>query len=871
MRNLLAAIFSIVLLACPRNHRTTYGDAMRRDFVTDLAACPNAFAALLYAARMYGDLLATACDERTSVLRRDARYAIRSAARTPAFTLVVIATSALAIGANTAVFSIVRGVVLQPLPYDDAERIVVLQATTAGRPSALSLPDFADLHRETRGSLAHAAALVGYPEDHVFASGGEPRVISLASVTPQYFAVFGTPPVRGRYFEENDARPGARAIVVAEHVWRTELHAAPDVIGSTFMLEETPYRIVGVAPDAIAAPGVTLARYDAWRVFSERTTPQGPARDARFYLGIARVRPDVSVDAARADVRREAALLRSRYPRTDADDDVDVRTLLDDVVGDVRPTLFAILAAVVGVLAVACANVANLFLARAKSHERERAMRHALGASRGRILRQILTETFAYVAVGGIFGIVIAYGAVSAFVASRVSFVPRISDIHVDGWALAFTLAVVVGTTLAVGLAPAASFVGRGVSAAFGGTGRSGDMRRGARGRALLVVVEVACAIALVVVAVLVTRSYGALTARPLGFDTRDLTVAGTVTVSAARYQSDAGRSTFFVRSAERARAIPGVLDAAWAFRAPFTQVRIQRAFAIIGHPEAAANEEPVDINPVGPGFFKALAVDVRSGRVFDDRDAVGARNVVVVDEAFVQTYLRGIPPLGTRIRFSGGPPGSEPDRTIVGVVGNVRESYAVRTVPTIYEPVVQAPPFIASLVVKHAPGLDVSDAVADVFRELDPRLVRPRITPLATLMAASAARSRLTMQTLLALAFVAFVLALAGVYAVVGYGVAQRTREFGIRMALGAQPAGIVRGVIVRAMGTTLLGIVIGVGLAAVAVPTLAITLYDVAPLDPATFGGVVALVVVAALLAAFIPARRVTSLDPVVALRYD
>ncbi len=871
MRDLLAAIYAFVLLACPRNHRAIYGDAMGRDFATDLAACPNAFAALLYAARMYGDLLATACDERTSVLRRDARYAIRSAVRTPAFTLVVVATLALAIGANVAVFSIVRGVVLEPLPYDDAGRIVVLHAADAGRPSALSLPDFADIRRGTTATLAHAAAIVGYPEDHVFGGGGEPRAISLASVTPAYFAVFGMPPVIGRYFDENDARPGARAIVVAEHVWRTELHAASDVVGSTFMLEETPYRIVGVAPDAFAAPGVSLARYDAWRVFTERATPQGPARDARYFLGIARVRPGVSVDAARADVRREVALLRARYPKTDADDDVDVRTLLDDVVGDVRPTLFAILAAVVGVLAVACANVANLFLARAKSHERERAMRHALGASRGRIVRQILTETFGYVAVGGALGIAIAYGVVSAFVASRVPFVPRIRDVHVDGWALAFTLAVVVATTLVVGLAPAASFVGRDVSAAFGGTGRSGDMRRGARGRALLVVVEVACAIALVVVAALVTRSYGALTSRPLGFDARDVTVVGTVTVSAARYQSDAGRSAFFVRSAERVRAIPGVLDAVWAFRAPFTQLQIRRAFTIVGRPEAAAIDAPVDINPVGPGFFRALAIDLRSGRDFDERDAAGGRDVVVVDEAFVRTHLRGIPALGTRIRLAGGPPGSEPDRTIVGVVSDVRESYAVPAVPTLYEPIAQAPPFIASLVVKHAPGIAIADDTADVFRSLDPRLVRPEASPLAALMAASAARSRLTMQTLLALAFVAFTLALAGVYAVVGYGVAQRTREFGIRMALGAQPAHLVRGVVARAMGTTLLGIAVGIGLAAFAVPALAITLYDVAPLDPATFGGVVALVVVAALLAAFIPARRVTSVDPVVALRYD
>ncbi len=388
----------------------------------------------------------------------------------------------------------------------------------------------------------------------------------------------------------------------------------------------------------------------------------------------------------------------------------------------------------------------------------------------------------------------------------------------------------------------------------------------------VLVAVEIACAIALVVVASLVTRSYGALTARPLGFEARDDRIVGAVTIGAARYQSDGARAAFFARSVERVRAIPGVRDAAWAFEAPFTRFESQRTFRLVGAHEAGDRALPVRTNPVGPQFFRTLDIAMRSGRVFDEHDTARAPGVVVVDEAFVRTYLRGSAPLGMRLAFTGQQPGVlGPAMTIVGVVANVRQSYAVPAQPTIYQPIAQAEPYIASLIVRNAPGIAVDDAITDAFRALDPRLVPPTVAALPELLAASAARSRLTMQTLIALAAVAFILALAGVYAVVGYGVAQRTREFGIRMALGAPARRIVRDVLVRAMATACVGIAAGVVLAGIAVRSLAITLYDIAPLDPATFGCVVSVVAVAALLAALVPAWRVTRVDPVVALRYD
>lgn len=826
---------------------------------------------LAYALNAYGDVLATALDERTSDFRRDAIFAMRSVAKAPGFAVVVIGTLALAIGANTAVFSVLRAVVLAPLPYDNADRIVALRGLKDDRPFAFSLPDFADLHA---GSKTLAAAAVSYGDQQVASVAGEPLSIALSTVTLGYFDVFAVAPQLGRFFSNADARAGApKTIVIAERFWRTRLGAKPNIIGSTLAFDDAPYRVIGIAPARFSPPGIDITGADAWRVIPERDASKIYSRGAHYFSGIARLRPGASLEGTRAELDRLFAALRLRYPETDKHFGVGTTSLIDDVVGDVRPTLLAMLVAVGGVLAVACANVANLLLGRASVRERELVVRLALGASRRRVVAQLLTETFVFAVAGGTLGTGIAYVAVAAFLGSQPSGIPRVEDVRVEAVTLAYTLAVVAAVTFAAGLVPALSLSRRDLCAGLQTTGRSGDASRGARGRAALVVLEIACTLALVVVAGLTIRSYGALTSRPLGFEPRNVTALGPIRLSGIRYRSEAGQKDFYSRSLARLRSMPGVTGAAWGFSAPILANEWSQSFQIVGRPVAAGDAPAARMNPVGANYFDVLGVPLRLGRRFTDRDRHGAPEVAVVNEAFTRVYLRGKVALGTRLSF-----GSIDQRrrqtsspTIVGVVPDARNTYAAEVPPTIYRPLAQSTMPVAVLLAKHVPGIDVNDAMVKAIANVDPRMVRPDVAPLDELVHGSAARARLTMQTLAGLAALALALALAGVFAVVSYGVSQRTHEFGIRMALGARPTAIRAAVVARAMRVAALGIALGVVLAAIATRSLTITLYDIAPLDPGTFAIVVTLVGSAALVAALIPAWRATRVDPVVALRYD
>jgi len=872
MDAVLLALFRLVLTTTPHAFRTAYASCLLRDFDDGLHARANASARALYAASATVDLISTTLDERTANLRRDLTFALRSIVKTPGIAAVIIATLALAIGANTAVFSVLEAVVLQPLPYPNSDRIVVLTGLKDGAPFGLSLPDFTDMHRSSR-TLAKAAVLIDYAEDHVLEGHGDPRSISLATVTPQYFDVFGITPQVGRYFEDRDARADGRApIVISEHLWRSALQSDPGVVGSILRLEDVPYRVIGVAPARLSPPGVDAAHYDVWRVISETDAAVGYNRNAHIFNGIARVRDDASIAGARSDLDRTFSSLRAKY----ADDlhyGVSIGRLIDDVVGNIRPTLIAIFIAVAGVLAIACANVANLMLGRANAREREFVVRLALGAPRRRIVTQILTESFVFATIGGVLGIVLANAAVAAFVSSRPSFVPRIEDVHVDAVTLLYTAGIVIVATVVAGIAPAVTFARRDLAGALKTAGRSGDASAGARGRAALVVFEIAATLALVVVAGLVVRSYASLTSRPMGFEPRDVAIVGPIQTSGGRFGTDESRNVFYTKTRDRARAIPGVVDAAWSFTAPFVPVQWNQSFEILGEPTPVGSVPSARMNVVDGAHFSVLAIPLRKGRTFDVRDRAGTSKSIIVNEAFVRTFLARHEPLGTKILLGGSSNHSKPRvySTIVGVVADVRSSYASPAAPTIFPSFVQAPPYIAELIVKTRPGISVDTALATIITDIEPRFVRPDVASMAMTMATSAARTRLTMQTLVVLAALALALAISGIFAVVSYGVSQRTREFGIRMALGARPATIRYDVLVRAMRIAVVGIVIGVIGAGFASRALTMTLYDIQAIDPLTFGSVIALVTVSVLIAALIPAWRATRVDPAIALRYE
>ena len=872
MDAILTALFRLVLTTTPHAFRSAYASSLIRDFDDGLHVRANASARVGYTASTLGDLIATTVDEHTANLRRDLAFALRSIVKTPGIAAVIIGTLALAIGANTAVFSVLRAVVLQPLPYPNSDRIVVITGQKDGAPFGLSLPDFTDMHRSTR-TLAKAAVLVDYTEEHVLEGHGDPRSVTLATVTPQYFDVFGISPQIGRYFVDRDAPAGGRApIVISEHLWRSALQSDPRVVGSILRLEDVPYRVIGVAPARLSPPGVATAHFDVWRAIPETVASGAYNRGSHFFTGIARLRDDASIAGARADLDRTFSALRAKY----ADDlhfGVAIGLLIDDVVGNIRPTLVAIFIAVAGVLAIACANVANLMLGRANARERELTVRLALGAPRRRIVTQILTESFVLTTIGGVFGVLIANATVAAFVASRPTFVPRIEDVHVDAMTLLYTAGIVVVATVIAGIAPAVTFSRGDLAGALKTAGRSGDASAGARGRAALVVFEIAATLALVVVAGLVVRSYASLTSRPMGFESRNVAIVGPIQTSGSRFGTDASRNAFYTKTRDRARAIPGVVDAAWSFTAPFVQVQWNQSFEILGESAPVGSDSSARMNVVDGAYFSVLAIPLRTGRTFDERDRAGTSKSIIVNEAFVRTFLARREPLGTKILLGGASNHTKPRAyaTIVGIVADTRSSYAVPAAPTIFPSFGQAPPYIAELIVKTRPGAFVDTALAQIITDVEPRFVRPSVASMATTMATSAARTRLTMQTLVVLAALALTLALSGIFAVVSYGVSQRTREFGIRMALGARPAAICRGVLARAMRVAVIGIIIGVIGAGFASRALTITLYDIQAIDPLTFACVIALVTVSVAIAALVPAWRATRVDPAIALRYE
>ncbi len=849
---------------------------MRRDFadgVRDELRVHGRAAVLIFAAGAYADLLLTAAREFTAMFFRDLVYAFRSLRKTPGFSSVIVATLALAIGANATIFSIVRAVVLAPLPYAQSERLVALEGRVQGRPFSLSLPDFYDL----RAASHEFAAMAAYSSNaQILAGLGEPRKVSGTIATSDLFATLGTRPELGRFFNDADARSGAaKVVVVSDDFWRTAMHADPQAIGRDVLLSGDAYRVIGVAPPGFQQPLFHrgFARSQYWLVLPAVVTGSNEySRGAHYFDGVGRLRDGASVAGAGEELSTIFARLAIAHPADDKRFGVATIGLYDELVGDVRPLLFAAFAAVAGVLLVACANVANLLLSRAATRDRELAVRVAIGASRGRIVAQLLTETFALALAGGILGAAGAALAVRAFVALDPPGIPRIGDVSFDGAAVLYTLAVVAIATFAAGAAPAFALSNRNVAASLKAAGRSGDASAGRRLRGALVISEIALTLALVVAAGLVVRSFVHLTGESLGFDAGGIRAIGQVDLPDRRYGTDAAlQAAYFARGLERVRAIPGVSDAAWSCCAPFSDQDFSLDFDIVGRP-APAGESPSALNNlVTSDYFKLFRIPILSGRAFADTDRAGSPKVVIVNEAFAKRYFPGGSPLGARITWGGTPPpgSTQYDRTIVGVAGDVRDSYAKPQLPLIYLPDAQEPYSSETLYVRadSSAALAAAAAVAGV----DPSLPKPPVTLFATYLERDSARARVSALTLGALAIIALGLSIAGIFAVVSYGVAQRTHEFGIRMALGARAANIVRGVVGGAMRTALVGVLLGLVLAGAGTRFLADQLYDTAPLDPLTFGAVTLLIGFTTLAASFVPARRATQVDPVVALRYE
>ena len=876
MRRVATTFFALALAAAPPEFRREYGRAMRADFLhsfTEARTVHGAFGAATYAAGAVADLFNTALREYAAMLFRDLSYALRALRKTPSFTAVVVATLALAIGANAAVFSILDAVVLAPLPYADPSRLVEIRTNAHGTPLPASLPDYEDVRSRTSGAFSESGAFTnGFT---TLTGHGTPQKLAAIAVTPGFFETLGTAPELGRFFAEHDAKRGAAAVaVLSDRLWRANFGADPQVLGTIVQLGGKPYRVAGVAPPGFRQPRMQTGFQDAalWTVLPRNGAGTEYAQRGFHGFGIvARLKPGVTVAAAATAVSGAMTALQARYPDSNALTTGTVVPLDESLVGSTRPVLFAFFAAAGAVLVVACANVANLLLSRAASRDREFAVRIAIGASRGRIVTQLLVETFALALAGGVLGVALAAGLVRGFVALHPAGIPRADAVTIDAHALLYTFGVVAFCTLAAGLAPALAAAQRDVATALGAAGRGGDAHRGARARSALVACEIATTLALVVAAGLVTRSYVALTTQPLGFEPAGITLVGPIDLPDKRYPTPQSLVAFSERALARVRAIPGVADASYGYAVPFTKTLLGTTFTVVGRPMRRGYEPQTRLGLANAGYFSTLHATFVAGRAFTPADRLGAAPVAIVNETFARRFFPGRSAIGERIVPEAAVDTSAPPpRTIVGVVRDLRSSFTKETAPTTYLPIVQLP-FGSSYVVMRASDTRAARAAAASIAAADPLLPLPQVTAMQSLLAEDVDAQRLTVAALGTLAFVALALSLAGVFAVVSYGVTQRTHEFGVRMALGADARAIVRTVLSGAMRLAAIGIVLGLILAGAGTRLLASQLFQTEPLDPLTFGSVTALVVVAALIAAFVPARRATRVDPIVALRYE
>jgi putative ABC transport system permease protein len=696
--------------------------------------------------------------------------------------------------------------------------------------------------------------------------------------TPDLFIVLAVRPELGRFFLPADEKKGAApAVVISDNLWRRVFDASRTVIGMHVRLDGRVAIVVGVAPPGLKQPahGSDLVKTDYWSAWQRNG--ESDDRGIPDVQGIARLRNGITLAAAQADLRMIQARLATRYSKSDGRFGVLVRPLADAVVGDVRPFLLAIFAAVAAVLLVACANVANMLLSRGATRDRELAIRAANGASRMRIVAQLFVETLIFAVLGGLGGLVLCAVGIHTFIGTQPD-LPRVDTIAFAPVTALYVLGIVGFCTLAAGLAPALTLSQREVADALKAAGRGGDANRGSRVRAGLVIAEIALTLALVVASALVVRSFVTLTHQALGFSSKDVLVSDTIhlpdTGSAMNPAASPATGAFYDRLLPRIRAIPGVRLASPAATVPFMESEYHTGFSIVGQAHSGQTKSDSWLNLAGPQFFGLLGIALIEGRAFTARDRLGTSDVALVNEAFVRRYLSGKRTLGMRIVPTialGATHKTPPERTIVGVVGDVRETYDQAPSPMIYLPYAQTPMDPAILVVKAAPGARIAGAVAAAIPAADRLLPAPTVRDLDSYMNDDAARARLGAVTLGALGVVAFVLAIAGIYAVVSYGVAQRTHELGVRMALGARAPQIVQRVVGGTLGLTIIGVLCGVVVGAFTVRLVADQLYGVKPYDALTFGIVILAMTFASIAAALIPARRATRVDPIVALRYE
>jgi predicted permease len=825
-----------------------------------------------------------------NTLLQDIRYGFRLLRQAPGVTLIAVLSLAIGIGANTAIFSVVSAVVLNPLPYPESHQLVALFSDRHNfHKASISYPNFLDWQRMNKSFTAIAAYRnTGYN----LLGRGEPERVHGEMISAGFFHILGVNPMLGREFSAQEDQLGANpTAMISERLWRRKFGSDPSIIGQKIVLDDEARTIVGVIPDSF---DLKMQNFQS-SLLNDIYTPVGEYKEPRFrdrasgwgMDAIGRLKPEVTFLQGKSDLDRIARELAAAYPDVDSDEGITMTSLREEMIGEVRGVLLVLLGAVGFVLLIACVNVANLLLARANSRQREFAVRVALGASPGRIIRQLLTECTLLSLAGGALGLLLASWGTRAALALVPQSLPRSQEISLNWQVLLFTLAISLGAGILFGLVPALKISRASIGTELKQTGRSLAGSH-ARAQGVFVIVETALALILLVGAGLMLRTLSHLWSSDPGFDPHNVITFSTAGSEQLEHQSPAAIRAYYRQMRDRIAAIPGVESVSLNDGSTPMRSDDEDWFWIVGTPKPAHESElPWSLTySVEPDYLRVMKIPLLHGRFITPQDTEDSQHVIVIDESFAQKYFPGRDPIGQYIDFdteSTGP-GKQPPAQIVGIVGHVNQWGLDQDGPQAlhtetYQPVwqrdektvVSTARFSTVYLRTRQPGVPNMQTIRQKLQEFDNSLVVFDGLTMDRVLADSIAAKRFAMTLLAIFAGIAVLLAAIGIYGVLSYLVGQRTREIGVRMALGARPLDVLRMVLADGARMTMAGVVVGL-LAAIGLTQLMSSmLFGVKPTDPLTFAAVAVLLGAIALLACLIPAQRATKVDPIVALRYE
>ncbi|MGH9442063.1 MAG: ABC transporter permease [Thermoanaerobaculia bacterium] len=796
---------------------------------------------------------------------QDLRHTARGLWKSPAFTAVAVATLALGIGANTAILGVVNGILLRPLPFPKSDRLVMIREDNPSKgflAMTASPPNFLDWRAQNH-SLQGIAAFVRAGD--ALTGSGDPEWVKYAQTTSEFFSVLGTGPELGRTFSEGECVEGKdRVAVLSDALWRRRWGGRPDVVGSTLHLSGAPYTVIGVMPPRFEFP---VSGHELWIPLSF-PADVATQRGAHYLSVIGRLRPGVSLATAESEMKNIASRLAEAYPRTNSGSTASVKTLKDQIVGNVRPALLILMGAVGLVVLIACANVANLLLARGAAREREFAVRLALGAGRARLIRQMLTES-AFLSCAGT-GVAIFLAAAADRLISQFGprDLPRMSEIGIDPAVLAVTAALAAATTVLFGLFPALRSTRLNLAASLKETFSTGGPAR-ERLRSLLVAGEIALALLLLVGAGLLVKSFSRLLRVDPGFQpghvlTFDLSLD-------SKYKDTAAQSAFFRTLLGEINRLPGVRASGSVFCAPLSDSSFSSSFSVRGAPVREEDQPSLNLRVVSPDYFRTMKIPLVAGRLFTDQDRRGGQRVMLLTRTAARKFWPGGNAIGQHLRLGARPSSDEVEGDVIGIVGDTRDSALDQDPrPAAYFPLDQVAVSELTMVVRTAQRPEsIVAAVRETVRRLDGDLPIVGMTTMDDVVSRSVARPRFYAFLLLAFATGAVALAAVGVYGVLSFSVSRRTREIGVRIAVGAARRDVLLMVLGNAARLSLFGLAAGTAAAIFLTRLLSGILFDVKPFDPATYAAVSALLFGVALVAALVPALRASSVDPMTALR--